>query len=101
MTARTPYFVVGLMQPTYRIVKMGQKLSNVRMGLYFKIATQMQHTLVDVRRYSLSQRTVNDWNKLSSDCVLCKSSIKFNMFMNRLNNYLEQDTHRLVHVDSR
>ena len=36
-----------------------------------------------VRKYSFSQRTVNEWNKLSTDCL--HSS---NMFKNRIYNYL-------------
>ena len=28
---------------------------------------------LDVRKYSLSQRTVNEWNKLSTDCVHASS----------------------------
>ena len=24
---------------------------------------------LDVRKYSFSQRTINEWNKLSADCV--------------------------------
>ena len=33
---------------------------------------------LDVRKYSFSQRTVNEWNKLSADCVhginMCKQN---------------------------
>ena len=51
--------------------------------------------------YSFSQRTINEWNKLSADCV---HSSRINMFNNRIDNYLldkeEQDI-RFVHVDSR
>ena len=39
----------------------------------------------DFRKYSFSQRTVNEWNKLSADCV---HSSSVNMFKNRINNYL-------------
>ena len=42
---------------------------------------------LDVRKYSFSQRTVNEWNKLSADCVHFSS---FNMFRNRIDNYLEK-----------
>ena len=38
-----------------------------------------------VRKYSFSQRTVNDWDKLSADCV---HSGSINMFKNRIVNYL-------------
>ena len=27
---------------------------------------------LDIRKYSFSQRTVNEWNKLSTDCVTAK-----------------------------
>ena len=37
------------------------------------------------RMYSFSQRTVNDWNKLSADCV---NSSSINLFKNRIDNYL-------------
>ena len=40
---------------------------------------------LDVRKYSFSQRTVNEWNTLSADCVHFGS---INMFKNRIDNYL-------------
>ena len=43
------------------------------------------HSRLDCRKYSFSQRTVNEWNKLSADCV--HSNIG-NMFKNRIDNYL-------------
>ena len=30
---------------------------------------------LDIRKYSLSQRTINEWNKLSTDCVTASSVI--------------------------
>ena len=42
-----------------------------------KITTGHNYTLVkkqsrlDVRKYSFSQRTINVWNNLSTDCVQC------------------------------
>ena len=38
-----------------------------------------------VRKYCFSQRTVNDWDKLSADCI---HSGSINMFKNKINNYL-------------
>ena len=35
---------------------------------------------LDVRKYAFSQRTINVWNKLSTDCV--------NMFKNKIDMYL-------------
>ena len=26
---------------------------------------------LDIRKYSFSKRTLNEWNKLSTDCVIC------------------------------
>ena len=40
---------------------------------------------LDFRKYSFSQRTVNEWNKLPADCV---HSSSVNMFKNRIDNYL-------------
>ena len=39
---------------------------------------------LDGRKYSVSQRTVNEWNKLSAGCV--HSSI--NIFKERMDHYL-------------
>ena len=33
---------------------------------------------LDIRKYSLSQGTVNEWNKLSTDCVTASSVNMFN-----------------------
>ena len=30
---------------------------------------------LDIRKYSFSHRTVNEWNKLSTDCITASSSI--------------------------
>ena len=40
---------------------------------------------LDFRKYSFSQRSVNEWNKLSPDCVRSSS---VNMFKNRIDNSL-------------
>ena len=40
---------------------------------------------LDVRKYSFSQRTINVWNKLSTDCVHATS---VNVFKNRIDKYL-------------
>ena len=40
---------------------------------------------LDVRKYSFSQRTVNEWNTLLANCLDSRS---INMFMNRIDNYL-------------
>ena len=42
---------------------------------------------LDVIKYSFSQRTINVWNKLSTDCVHMYTS-SVNMFKNRTDKYL-------------
>ena len=49
---------------------------NIDPNIFFKIKTGKRtitlvkgHSRLDVRKYSFSQRTVNEWNKLSADCV--------------------------------
>ena len=40
---------------------------------------------LDVRKYSFSQRTINVWNNVSTDCVHASS---VNMFKNKIDKYL-------------
>ena len=40
---------------------------------------------LDVRKYSVSQRTINEWNKLFTDCI---STSSVNMFKNSVDTYL-------------
>ena len=40
---------------------------------------------LDVRKFSFSRRTINVWNKLSTECVHASS---VNMFKNRIDKYL-------------
>ena len=42
---------------------------------------------LDIRKYSFSQRRVNEWNKLSTDCI---NSSSVNMFKNKLDTYLRR-----------
>ena len=56
-----------------------------------KITRGHNYTLVkkqsrlDVRKYSFSQRTINVWNNLSTDCVHASS---VNMLKNKIDKYL-------------
>ena len=56
-----------------------------------KITRGHNYTLVkkqsrlDVIKYSFSQRTINVWNNLSTDCVHASS---VNMFKNKIDKYL-------------
>ena len=42
---------------------------------------------LDIWKYSFSQRTVNEWNKLSTDCVTASS---VDMFKNNVDKYLSR-----------
>ena len=42
---------------------------------------------LDIRKHSFSQRTINEWNKLSTDCVTATS---VNMFKNKVDTYLRR-----------
>ena len=42
---------------------------------------------LDIRKFSFSQRTVNEWNRLSADCVGASS---VNVFKNKIDIYLRR-----------
>ena len=49
---------------------------------------------LDVRKFSFSQRTINVWNKLSTECVHASS---VNMFKNKIDIILlRRGTHRIT-----
>ena len=43
---------------------------------------------LDIRQFSFSQRTVNDWNRLSADCV---GDSSVNVFKNKIDIYLRRE----------
>ena len=54
---------------------------------------------LDIRKYAFSQRTVNEWNTLYTDCITASS---VNMFKNKLDIYLRRAGYRRrTLVDSR
>ena len=42
---------------------------------------------LDIMKYSFSQREINEWNKLSTDCITASS---VNMFKNRVDTYIRR-----------
>ena len=50
-----------------------------------KAALVKEQCRLDMRKYSFSQKVINEWNKLPNDCV--NASI-VNMFRNRIDRYL-------------
>ena len=51
------------------------------------IASAKKQCRLDIRKFSFSQRTVNEWNRLSADCVGASS---VNMFKNKIDIYLRR-----------
>ena len=52
-----------------------------------KVKLVKDQRILDIRKYSFSQRTVNEWNKLPTDCMTASS---VNMFKNKLDTYLRR-----------
>ena len=50
-----------------------------------KAALVKGQCMLDIRKYSFSQRVINEWNKLPNDCVNASS---MNMFKNIIDRYL-------------
>ena len=59
------------------------KESKITRGHNFTLVKKQSR--LDVRKFSFSQRTINVWNKLSTECVHASS---VNMFKNRIDPYL-------------
>ena len=59
------------------------KESKITRGHNYKLVKKQSR--LDVRKYSFSQRTINVWNNLSTDCVHASS---VNMFKNKIDKYL-------------
>ena len=43
--------------------------------------------ILDIRKFSFSQRTVNEWNRLAANCV---GSSSVNIFKNKIDIYLRR-----------
>ena len=54
---------------------------NIHSNIFFEI----KQSRLDVRKFSFSQRTINVWNKLSTECVHASS---VNVFKNIIDKYL-------------
>ena len=59
------------------------KQIKITRGHNFTLAEKQSR--LDVRKFSFSQRTINVWNKLSTECVHANS---VNMFKNGIDKYL-------------
>ena len=59
------------------------KQSKITRGHNFTLVKKQSR--LDVRKFSFSQRTINVWNKLSTECV---HSSSVNVFKNKIDKYL-------------
>ena len=50
---------------------------------------------LDIRKHSFSQRTINEWNKLSTECVTASS---VNMFKNKVDTYLRRAGYKYMDI---
>ena len=57
-------------------------MGNILNGKYFKDQCRL-----NIRKYSFSQRTINEWNKSSKDCVTASN---VNIFKNKVDAYLRR-----------
>ena len=57
-----------------------------------KAALVKPYCKLNKRKFSFSQRTINDWNNLSHDCEYASS---VNIFKNKIGNYLAREVEQL------
>ena len=67
----------------YNIFFLEIKESKITRGHNYTLVKKQSR--LDVRKFSFSQRTINIWNNLSTDCVHASS---VNMFKNKIDKYL-------------
>ena len=78
------------------VLKIGNGYEDVDRNMFFKLkegsrtrghkaALVKEQCRLDMRKYSFSQRVINEWNKLPNDCVNASS---VNMFKNKIDRYL-------------
>ena len=69
------------------------KESKITRGHNYKLVKKQSR--LDVRKYSFSQRTINVWNNLSTDCVHASS---VNMFKNIIDQNVSRKAQSLVTI---
>ena len=58
------------------------KIDNITRGHSWALAKEL--CKFDITKYAFSQRTINEWNRLSGECV---NATSVNMFKNKIANY--------------
>ena len=64
-----------------------KNVGQCRNGFFAAVKLVKDQCRLDIRKHSFSQRTINEWNKLSTDCVTASS---VNMFKNKVDTYLRR-----------
>ena len=64
--------------------------SHSRKTIELEVTLVKDQCRLGIRKYSFSQKTINEWNKLFTDCVIASS---VNMFINKVSR--GRFTHRL------
>ena len=76
-----------------KVFKILNGYQNIDRNMFFSLKKDSRTTghevklVKDIRKYSFSQSTINEWNKLSTDCVTASS---VNMFKNKVDTYLRR-----------
>ena len=60
------------------------RLKNDSITRGHSLALVKSHSRLDIRKYTFSQRVVNDWNKLPEECI---NATSVNMFKNKIDQY--------------
>ena len=71
--------------PRDKAVKISLKKDNITRE--HEVTLVKEQCRLDIRKYSFSHRTINEWNKLSTDCVTASSE---NMFKNEVDIYIKK-----------
>ena len=77
------------------VYKISNEYENIDRNIFFSHKKDSRHgitsvkdqCILDIRKYSFSQRIINEWNKLSTDCVTASS---VNMFKNKVDIYFRR-----------
>ena len=79
--ARQWTVITSVWLSVYRYLKKDSKIRG------YEVTLVKDQCGLDIRKYSFSQRTIKEWNKLSTDCVTASS---VNMFKNMIDAYLRK-----------
>ena len=69
---------------TYVLTKRPPRPNRKQATRGHSLALVKSHSRLDIRKYTFSQRVVNDWNKLPEECI---NATSVNMFKNKIDQY--------------